>query len=222
MAEVAFDLVASLVCPVCFELPAGEVHQCFEGHCYCVDCWRRLDPRRCPECRDPIPLRNRCRAQEARVAALPAICDHCDHTTTRGAMAEHLRACQQRPTTCTAAAKGLLIDGRWWDSMVLGEKPLALDEESLAGAAQVDDVASMDANPKETHTHSPCSFDNIAPQQNIWCIVSSPRTRATSRFTPTPAPRSPCRGGRGGCGTRRRFQHARGGAASSHRQGVQR
>ena len=136
MAEVAFDLVASLVCPVCFELPAGEVHQCFEGHCYCVDCWRRLDPRRCPECRDPIPLRNRCRAQEARVAALPAICDHCDHTTTRGAMAEHLRACQQRPTTCTAAAKGLLIDGRWWDSMVLGEKPLALDEESLAGAAR--------------------------------------------------------------------------------------
>ena len=105
MAEVAFDLVASLVCPVCFELPAGEVHQCFEGHCYCVDCWRRLDPRRCPECRDPIPLRNRCRAQEARVAALPAICDHCDHTTTRGAMAEHLRACQQRPITCTAAAK---------------------------------------------------------------------------------------------------------------------
>jgi len=105
MVEVAFDLAASLVCAVCFELPAGEVHQCFEGHCYCVDCWRRLDPRRCPECRDPIPLRNRSRAQEARVAALPAVCDHCDHTTTRGAMAEHLRACQQRPTTCTAAAK---------------------------------------------------------------------------------------------------------------------
>ena len=105
MVEVAFDLAASLVCAVCFELPAGEVHQCFEGHCYCVDCWRRLDPRRCPECRDPIPLRNRSRAQEARVAALPAVCDQCDHTTTRGAMAEHLRACQQRPITCTAAAK---------------------------------------------------------------------------------------------------------------------
>ena len=74
MAEVASDLAASLACPVCLELPAGEVHQCFEGHCYCVDCWRRLDPRRCPECRDPIPLRNRSRAQEARVAALPAVC----------------------------------------------------------------------------------------------------------------------------------------------------
>ena len=74
MAEVAFDLAASLACPICFELPAGEVHQCLEGHCYCVDCWRRLQPRRCPECRDPIPLRNRSRAQEARVAALPAVC----------------------------------------------------------------------------------------------------------------------------------------------------
>ena len=105
MAEVAFDLAASLACPICFELPAGEVHQCLEGHCYCVDCWRRLQPRRCPECRDPIPLRNRSRAQEARVAALPAVCDHCDQTTTRGAMAEHLRACQQRPIACTAAAK---------------------------------------------------------------------------------------------------------------------
>ena len=106
MAEVASDLAASLACPVCLELPAGEVHQCFEGHCYCVDCWRRLcHPRRCPECRDPIPLRNRSRAQEARVAALPAVCDHCDHTTTRRGMAEHLRACQQRPTTCTGGAR---------------------------------------------------------------------------------------------------------------------
>jgi hypothetical protein len=112
MAEVAFDLA----CPVCFELPAGEVHQCFEGHCYCVDCWRRLNAgvrgtRRCPECRDPLPLRNRSRAQEARIAALPAVCDHCDQTTTRGAMAEHLRACQQRPITCLAAAAGCGLEG---------------------------------------------------------------------------------------------------------------
>ena len=53
MAEVAFDLA----CPVCFELPAGEVHQCFEGHCYCVDCWRRLNrcPRHSPVSRVPRP-----------------------------------------------------------------------------------------------------------------------------------------------------------------------
>ena len=112
MAEVAFDLA----CPVCFELPAGKVHRCFEGHCYCVDCWRRLNAgvrgtRRCPECRDLIPLRNRSRAQEARIAALPAVCDHCDQTTTRGAMAEHLRSCQQRPITCSAAAAGCGLEG---------------------------------------------------------------------------------------------------------------
>jgi hypothetical protein len=129
MAEVAFDLV----CPVCFELPAGEVHQCYEGHCYCIDCWRRLDPRRCPECRDLIPLRNRSRAQEARIAALPAVCDHCDQTTTRGAMAEHLRSCQQRPITCSAAAAGCGLEGMA-AGQATAKQPLsgrvrALDEE---------------------------------------------------------------------------------------------
>ena len=129
MAEVAFDLA----CPICFELPAGEVHQCFEGHCYCVDCWRRLHPRRCPECRDPITLRNRSRAQEARIAALPAICDHCDQTTTRGAMAEHLRACQQRPITCSAAAAGCgsegMAAGQATAKQPLSGRVRALDEE---------------------------------------------------------------------------------------------
>ena len=93
MTEVAFDLEASLACPVCLELPAGEVHQCFEGHCYCVDCYRRLHPRHCPECCEPISLKNRSRDREARVAALPAVCDDCGLITTRGAMAEHLRTC---------------------------------------------------------------------------------------------------------------------------------
>ena len=100
---MADDLAASLACPVCLELPAGEFHQCQEGHCYCVDCWRRLHPRHCPECREPVMLKNRNRDREARIAALPAACDHCDQITTRGAMAEHLRTCQQRLATCTAA-----------------------------------------------------------------------------------------------------------------------
>ena len=133
MAEGAGDLAASLACPVCFELPAGEVHQCYEGHCYCIDCFRRLHPRRCPECRDPIPLRNRSRAQEERVAALPAVCDHCDQITTRGAMAEHLRVCQQRPTTCAAAAARCGLEGMA-AGQATAKQPLsvrvrALDEE---------------------------------------------------------------------------------------------
>ena len=108
----AFEKVASLACPVCFELPAGEVHQCHQGHCCCVNCWHRLEaPRRCPECRETIPRNNRNRDREARIAALAAACDHCGKATTRGAMAEHLRACQQRPATCTAAAAGCGWEG---------------------------------------------------------------------------------------------------------------
>ena len=100
----------SLECPVCFGLPAaGEWHQCLEGHCYCIDCWRRLRPRRCPECKDPIPLRNRNRDREAMVAALLAVCDRCGETTTLGAMAQHLRVCQQPP------AQRLRLAGCGWE-----------------------------------------------------------------------------------------------------------
>ena len=105
-------------CPVCMTLPEGQVHQCNEGHCYCVDCWNRLDPRRCPECRLEVPLLvNRCRAAERAIAALEASCDHCGEATTRGAMAAHLpsaRVCPQRPNFCAAAAgcrwKGLAAE----------------------------------------------------------------------------------------------------------------
>ena len=47
------DMAAEgLECPICLTLPEGEVHQCNEGHCYCVRCWNRLsEPRHCPECR---------------------------------------------------------------------------------------------------------------------------------------------------------------------------
>ena len=100
------DVESPLACPVCLDLPSGEVHQCLEGHCMCVDCWNRLDPRRCPECRDWLPHKNRNRDREARIAAMDAACDHCGMTTTRGAIAEHLRACHLRPTTCAAAEAG--------------------------------------------------------------------------------------------------------------------
>ena len=103
MAEVDME---SLVCPVCLDLPSGEVHQCFEGHCFCASCWNRLDPHRCPSCRDWLPNKNRNRDREARIAALAAACDHCGVTTTRGAMADHLRTCHLRPTTCSAATAG--------------------------------------------------------------------------------------------------------------------
>eukprot|EP00964_Phaeocystis_antarctica_P156409 scaffold126049_cov65-Phaeocystis_antarctica.AAC.2 len=99
-------MAAELECGVCLSLPEDEVHQCNEGHCYCVTCWRTLDPRRCPECRQPLQDSCRNRAQEARIAALEATCEHCAEMTTRGAIAAHLRACPQRPTACAGAAAG--------------------------------------------------------------------------------------------------------------------
>ena len=96
----------SLECPICFTLPEGEVHQCNEGHCCCVRCWNQLDPRRCPECRQPIPQVNRNKAIERTIAALAWSCEHCGVATTRGAKAAHLSACPQRPTVCAAAAAG--------------------------------------------------------------------------------------------------------------------
>ena len=101
MAEEALE------CPVCLTLPEGEVHQCHEGHCYCADCWNRLEePRRCPECRQPVPLACRNRAAERAIAALEWSCEHCGEATTRGAKAAHLAACPQVPTVCAASAAG--------------------------------------------------------------------------------------------------------------------
>eukprot|EP00964_Phaeocystis_antarctica_P037122 scaffold21216_cov60-Phaeocystis_antarctica.AAC.4 len=104
--STARNMEDELECPVCLTLPKGQVHQCNEGHCYCADCWNRLEPRRCPECRQPIQDSNRNRDREARIAALEETCDHCAVVTTRGEMTAHLRVCPQRPTTCAGAASG--------------------------------------------------------------------------------------------------------------------
>ena len=99
-------MAEALECPVCLTLPEGEVHQCLEGHCYCADCWHRLDPRLCPECRQPVPQANRSRATERAIAALEWSCAYCGEATTRGGMAAHLDVCPQQPTPCTAAMAG--------------------------------------------------------------------------------------------------------------------
>ena len=102
-------------CPVCLALPEGEVHQCMEGHCYCAECWNRLDPRSCPQCRQPLPQANRNRAAERAIAALAWSCEHCGEATTRGAKAAHLLACAKRPTAGSAPADGggWLAAGDW-------------------------------------------------------------------------------------------------------------
>ena len=92
-------------CPVCLALPEGEVHQCLEGHCFCHECWNRLDPRRCPQCRHWLPRTNRNRAAERAVAALEWRCEQCGLATTRGAMAAHLLACAERPAAGSPAGE---------------------------------------------------------------------------------------------------------------------
>mmetsp|Transcript_23416 Transcript_23416/g.54186 ORF Transcript_23416/g.54186 Transcript_23416/m.54186 type:complete len:297 (-) Transcript_23416:569-1459(-) len=98
--------MSALECPICLELPPGEVHQCTNGHCYCVQCFNVISPRRCPECRERLPRRNRSIAQERVIGALPATCAHCGEATTRGEQAEHERRCPQRPTVCCASELG--------------------------------------------------------------------------------------------------------------------
>ena len=87
-------MLKSLECPVCLTLPNGEVHQCNEGHTVCIDCWRRIEPRCCPECRQLLPQSNRCRAAERAIAALDTTCEHCGDATLWAEEWEgHLASC---------------------------------------------------------------------------------------------------------------------------------
>lgn len=99
---------------MCLTLPNGEVHQCNEGHTVCIDCWRRINPRCCPECRQLLPQSNRCRAAERAIAALDTTCEHCGETVPRGQIEAHLHACPKRRSACAAAAAG--CDWEGWAS----------------------------------------------------------------------------------------------------------
>ena len=143
--------MSSFECPICLTLPEGAVHQCHEGHCYCVECWNRLEePRRCPECRQPVPLANRNRAAERAIAALEASCEHCGEATTRGALAAHfcaasylpgggplLHASPQRLDFCAAAAAGCTWAGMAADQAAhdrgLPLRDLPADDGASAG-----------------------------------------------------------------------------------------
>ena len=112
MAGVGQGGVGELDCPVCFDLPEGVVHQCFEGHCFCAECDASIEPRLCPICRDELPERPiRNRSHEARIAALCATCEHCGAATTRGEKAAHELGCAQRPRACAGAEVGCKWSG---------------------------------------------------------------------------------------------------------------
>ena len=84
-----------LLCPLCLELPASDVHCCTYGHNFCADCLGQhresgyAGSAKCPSCRvalgDGTPLRNR--DAERRIALLPGACDGCGLGMLRKALA---------------------------------------------------------------------------------------------------------------------------------------
>jgi len=107
-----------LQCPVCLDTPPGEWHQCSNGHCFCQSCFTAIPSRLCPQCRDPLPPRNRNIHYERSVAALPTACTHCAQATTTSAeQVEHERLCPRRPIGCSNAALGCAWSGLLLDQL---------------------------------------------------------------------------------------------------------
>ena len=86
--------LAEYQCGVCLEIPAEIVHQCNNGHFYCIGCWQEIQSfveskRVCPECRCSLPAANRSLVQERAIAKLPATCATCGARMTRGELKTH-------------------------------------------------------------------------------------------------------------------------------------
>jgi len=86
-----------LTCPVCFDVLAEPVSVCDEGHVYCNDCVAQL--QQCPECREEITAKHKCRHLKIKIDALVVQCAAASGTspcTWTGALqtrSAHLAAC---------------------------------------------------------------------------------------------------------------------------------
>ena len=46
------EIISSLNCPVCFEIPnENQIYQCENGHTTCLDCCLKIPKKNCPQCR---------------------------------------------------------------------------------------------------------------------------------------------------------------------------
>lgn len=93
------DLEEEISCPICFEIPIGQVFQCKNGHTICEACCATL--RQCPECRVSYgdgKIRNR--ALEALLNKLSLDCPYksygCKEKVTRGNIENHSMNCAFR------------------------------------------------------------------------------------------------------------------------------
>ena len=97
-----------LTCPLCLELPEGEVQCCTNGHNFCGDCLGRHRAythgngnSRCPTCRVDLaaePIRNR--DAEQRIGRLPGSCTGCGAGMLRNVLTPHMATCEAVEVEC--------------------------------------------------------------------------------------------------------------------------
>eukprot|EP00930_Biecheleria_cincta_P004941 TRINITY_DN105870_c0_g1_i1.p1 TRINITY_DN105870_c0_g1~~TRINITY_DN105870_c0_g1_i1.p1 ORF type:complete len:596 (-),score=95.95 TRINITY_DN105870_c0_g1_i1:112-1899(-) len=86
-----------LTCPVCFDVLAEPISVCGEGHVYCHDCVDQL--QQCPECREEITAKHKCRHLKSKIDALLVQCaaasgaSPCTWTGALQMRSAHLAAC---------------------------------------------------------------------------------------------------------------------------------
>jgi len=97
----------SLECPLCLELPVGEVHKCYNGHLFCGDCLAThrasnyAGASKCPTCRvalGGVPIRSR--EAEQRISRLPGACDGCGAGMLRNDLVAHMATCGDAVLDC--------------------------------------------------------------------------------------------------------------------------
>ncbi|ODM90283.1 putative E3 ubiquitin-protein ligase SINA-like 6 [Orchesella cincta] len=91
-------------CPICLEVPEGDIFQCTAGHMICSSCIPKVDGDRCPQCR--IPFGNpkiRSRILEEILDAQEFQCrfsdQGCNHLCKRSEVTRHGNSCSFNPDT---------------------------------------------------------------------------------------------------------------------------
>lgn len=151
-----------LLCPLCLELPASDVHCCTNGHNFCADCLGQhresgyAGSAKCPSCRvalgDGTPLRNR--DAERRISLLPGACDGCGLGMLRKDLAAHTAACPDVRVECPFP--GCKWEGARRDlaahteasrevhlSIALGQQKRLLAAERILASVSVDVVVEL-------------------------------------------------------------------------------
>ncbi|ODM95162.1 E3 ubiquitin-protein ligase SIAH2 [Orchesella cincta] len=96
------EMEAFRSCPICLEVPAAEIYQCFAGHYICNVCITKVSGDLCPQCRAPFgspKIRNRVLEQllDGQEFGCKFSEQGCTHLSKRGELANHSDSCFYRP-----------------------------------------------------------------------------------------------------------------------------